>query len=187
MKLEKINKGKIENKNSTIYSHTLHYRYRWNLFTIFIQLTMMLSFFYFAQNYLHATDQNILQSFGYLAILWVLQGISFFLYCFLSSISMSWHIDAFFSPWGGWKTKLPLSISDYQQIEWMFFFLGIASGIALAAWSKPLHGLLMLAFHITLSIPRLFTVLRIQKWKKENKSYVVKHERQGIGLYSTNG
>lgn len=114
-------------------------------------------------------------------------GIFFFLYCFISSLSMRWHIDAFLSPWGGWRTKLPLSISDYQQIEWMFFFFGNAAGLLVMAWWGLQHGFLMLVLHITLSIPRLLTVLRVQKWKKEQKGFVVKHEKQGIGLYSTFG
>ncbi|MBN6187363.1 hypothetical protein JQN58_10340 [Aneurinibacillus sp. BA2021] len=187
MELRKKQTRKSENQNSTIYNHTLHYRYRWNIRMILVQLLILLGFFLLAEKYFAADEQSMMRSLGFLVILWLMQGISFFLYCFVSSLSMRWHIDAFFSPWGGWRTKLPIEISDYQQIEWVFFFFGLAAGIALAAWSEPLYGLLLLAFHITLSIPRLFTVFRVQKWKKAKKHYVIKHERQGIGLYSTNG
>jgi hypothetical protein len=187
MKAERTHREKLRTQNSTIYSHTLHYRYRWNSSMILIQSVIMFVFFFLAKKYLQTTNQNVIQSLGYLIILWLLQGISFFLYCFVSSLSMRWHIDSFLSPWGGWRTKLPLSISDYQQIEWMFFFFGTAVGLIATAWWGPQHGILMLGFHITLSIPRLFTVLRVQKWKKKNEDYVIKHERQGIGLYSTTG
>ncbi|CEH27763.1 hypothetical protein AM501_18100 [Aneurinibacillus migulanus] len=187
MRSEKIHKGKLEKQNTTIYNHTLHYRYRWKLPMIVIQVFIIFALLFLAEQYLQVTNQNIIQSFGYLVLLWLLQGFSFFLYCFISSLSMCWHIDAFLSPWGGWRTKLPLSISDYQQIEWMFFFFGNAVGLLVMAWWGLQHGFLILVLHITLSIPRLFTVLRVQKWKKERKGFVVKHEKQGIGLYSTFG
>jgi hypothetical protein len=187
MKPEKELKQTLKKQDLSIYNYTLHYRYRWKISTIVIQTIILFVFFMVAKTYLQASEKDILQSPGYLVTLWVLQGFSFFLYCFVSSLSMRWHIDAFLSPWGGWRTKLPLSISDYQQIEWMFFSLGLAAGMLTAAWWKVPSGFLMLSLHVTLSIPRLFTVLRVQKWKKQQRRYIVKHERQGIGLYSTNG
>jgi hypothetical protein len=183
--MKKNVKEKLEKESSTIYSYTLHYRYRWKLPMILFQLLTLIGLFIFAETYLTATNQTIIESLGYLVILWLLQGISFFLYCTASSLSMRWHIDAFLSPWGGWRTKFPLSISDYQQIEWTFFFIGISAGLMTAAWWGLSYGFLMLSFHLILSIPRIITVLRVQKWKKEKKPYIIKHERQGIGLYST--
>ncbi|AMA74545.1 hypothetical protein SAMN04489735_10352 [Aneurinibacillus thermoaerophilus] len=182
---EKNDKGRLEKEKSTIYSHTLHYRYRWKPSMMILQALLIFFLLFVAERYFNATSQHLLYSFGYFIIIWILQGISFFLYCFVSSLPMCWHIDGFLSPWGGWRTKLPLSISNYQQIEWMFFSIGTAVSLLVTAWWSVQYGFLMLSYHITLSIPRIVTVLRIQKWKNEKKSYVIKYERQGIGLYST--
>jgi hypothetical protein len=183
---KKTKKGQA-NKNATIYSYTLHYRYRWGLPMISLQLLMLVGLFVVAKQYFYATNTTILNSLGHLVILWILQGFSFFLYCYTSSLPFRWHIDALLSPWGGWRTKNHLSISDYQQIEWLFFCFGIGAGLLAAAWWQPAYGFLLLSFHLTLSIPRIVTIFRVQKWKQARNHYIIKHERQGVGLYSTSG
>ncbi|WP_146226656.1 hypothetical protein [Aneurinibacillus soli] len=181
-----IHKGKIE-ENATIYSYTLHYRYRWKISMIVMQL-MLLVVFAIGFLYTAAFEWTKLMSvIGQLALLWILQGLSFGVYCFVSSYSLRWHIDALLSPWGGWRTKNPLSITDYQQNEWLFFSLGIAVSLFVGAWWGLLYGYCMGVFHVVCSIPRLITVFQLQKWKQTGRTYIIKHERLGIGLYSTAG
>ncbi|WCN37812.1 hypothetical protein [Aneurinibacillus uraniidurans] len=181
-----IHKGKVE-ENATIYSYTLHYRYRWKIPMIIMQLVLLalfsIGFLYTAR--FEATQ--LVSVLGQLALLWMLQGFSFWLYCFTSSYSLRWHIDAFLSPWGGWRTKQPLSIIDYQQNEWLFFSLGIAISLFIGAWWGLLYGYYMGVFHVVCSIPRLLTVFQLQKWKQTSRPYIIKHEPLGIGLYSTTG
>lgn len=179
-------KGKMK-KDATIYSYTLHYRYRWKFPTIFIQL-MLLTVLIAGFVYMTALEvSKLADAIGQLALLWMLQGVSFWIYCFASSYSLRWHIDALLSPWGGWRTKHPFAITDYQQNEWLFFSLGIAVSLLIGAWLGLLYGYCFGAFHIVCSIPRLITVFQLQKWKRANGSYVIKHEPFGIGLYSTTG
>ncbi|WP_027415738.1 hypothetical protein [Aneurinibacillus terranovensis] len=186
MKQKKAPKEKLD-KNNTFYTYTLYYRYRWKLPMIGLQLILFASSFLFAQRYLHISKESIIHSFGLIPVLWLIQGASFSTFCFTSSLSPRWHIDALLSPWGGWRTSSFLSISNYQQAECMFFVVGIASGLFAAAWWGLITGFFMLSFHLILSIPRIITIFRVQKWKKSPQHYIIKHERLGIGLFSTSG
>jgi hypothetical protein len=177
------NKRKLD-KNHTIYSHTLYYRYRWGFIMIGIQAILLACSFLFAQQQLRATNNIMFNSLGFIPILWLLQGLSFFTFCFAAALSPRWHIDAFVSPWGGWRTNNFLSIPLYQQLEWSFFLIGIAASLFTAAWVGLVYGFFMFGFHFILSIPRILTIFRLQKWKKANAPLAIKHERLGIGLYS---
>ncbi|WCK54607.1 hypothetical protein PP175_00660 [Aneurinibacillus sp. Ricciae_BoGa-3] len=177
------NSSKLD-KNHTVYSHTLFYRYRWGFIMIGIQAVVLASSFLFAKQQLGATNTMMFHSLGFIPILWLLQGLSFFTFCYAAALSPRWHIDALVSPWGGWRTHNFLSIHHYQQLEWSFFMFGIAGSLFTAAWVGMVYGFFMFSFHFALSIPRILTIFRLQKWKKANSQLVIKHEHLGIGLYS---